>query len=263
MTSEKPLLVSRLGGVELLCCRHYHQRRRDLIRNYPSIVKKHMCEWSGFFPVNDSALDKFARIYLESVGQADVLGVWYKPGENKIVQHYCPGAKLILPRSIEPYFHEDPWSTALANKKVLVILPFSETVMEQYKKRECLFANKKVLPEFKLITLKAVQSIAGERTRFSDWFEALDFMRDQICKIDFDVAVIGAGAYGLPLAAFVKGLGKKAIHMGGATQIFFGIKGRRWDKHDFISKLYNEHWVRPSESETPRDSEKVEGGCYW
>jgi hypothetical protein len=36
--------------------------------------------------------------------------------------------------------------------------------------------------------------------------------------LEFDVALIGAGAYGLPLAACVKRLGKKAIHMGGVTK---------------------------------------------
>ena len=43
-------------------------------------------------------------------------------------------------------------------------------------------------------------------------------MEDGIAEIDFEVALIGCGAYGLPLAAHVKRLGKKAVHLGGATQ---------------------------------------------
>jgi threonine dehydrogenase-like Zn-dependent dehydrogenase len=39
-------------------------------------------------------------------------------------------------------------------------------------------------------------------------------MIDEIGKIDFDVAILGCGAYGLPLAAAIKGMGKQAIHLG-------------------------------------------------
>jgi hypothetical protein len=68
---------------------------------------------------------------------------------------------------------------------------------------------------------------------------------------------------GFPLAAHVKRMGKKAIHMGGATQILFGIKGKRWDTHPVIGAMYNEHWVRPALEDVPQQANKVEGGCYW
>ena len=46
-------------------------------------------------------------------------------------------------------------------------------------------------------------------------------------------------------------------------QLLFGIKGKRWDDHPIISKLYNSAWVRPAESETPPSKSVVEGGSYW
>ena len=94
-------------------------------------------------------------------------------------------------------------------------------------------------------------------------FEALESMKREISQADFGVAIIGAGAYGFPLAAYVKSLGKQAIQMSGATQILFGIKGKRWDDHPVISKFYNDAWVRPLQSETPPEIHKVEGGSYW
>ena len=36
-----------------------------------------------------------------------------------------------------------------------------------------------------------------------------------------------------------------AVQMSGATQLLFGIKGKRWDTHPIISKLYNEAWGPP------------------
>ena len=53
---------------------------------------------------------------------------------------------------------------------------------------------------------------------------------------DYDVAIVGAGAYSLPLAAHARDTGHAAIQMSGATQLLFGIKGKRWDDHPVISK---------------------------
>lgn len=66
-------------------------------------------------------------------------------------------------------------------------------------------------------------------------------------KIDFDIALIGCGAYGMPLASFIKGMGKQAVHLAGWTQILFGIKGKRWDDLPYVSKFYNNAWVRPQQ----------------
>ena len=87
-------------------------------------------------------------------------------------------------------------------------------------------------------------------------------MYSEVMKYDFDVAIIGCGAYGMPLAAKIKNGGKIAIHLGGATQLLFGIKGARWDHHP-LSRMYNEHWTRPAEEETPKASQLIEGACYW
>lgn len=57
--------------------------------------------------------------------------------------------------------------------------------------------------------------------------------------------------------------GHVAIQMSGATQLLFGIKGRRWDTHPQISKLYNPAWVRPAPAEQPANKQAVEGGSYW
>lgn len=73
---------------------------------------------------------------------------------------------------------------------------------------------------------------------------------------DYEVAIIGAGAYGLPLAAHARDTGHVAIQMSGATQLLFGIKGRRWDTHPQISKLYNPAWVRPAPPNSPPTSRR-------
>lgn len=110
-----------------------------------------------------------------------------------------------------------------------------------------------------------MQSIAGTKVDYATWFDAYRFMCDEMSRIEFDICLIGAGAYGLPLASFAKSLGRQAIHLGGVTQVLFGIKGKRWEVlyADSTALFFNEHWVRPMESETPANVSRVEKGCYW
>jgi hypothetical protein len=149
-----------------------------------------------------------------------------------------------------------------------VIHPFEQTIVRQFEKRTLLFDNNLILPSFTLKTLRAVQSLADEKNGlpFSNWFDALNSMKSKMEHIDFDVAIIGAGAYGFFLAEHCKSLGKTAIHMGGATQVLFGIKGKRWEdptSNDCLTDLMNKYWVYPSELERPKGASRVENGCYW
>lgn len=110
-----------------------------------------------------------------------------------------------------------------------------------------------------------MQTIAGTQNNdFETWFDALDFMKNEISSKDFDIALIGCGAYGLPLAAHVKRMGKIAIQLAGWTQMLFGIYGNRWieDQKEY-AHFVNEHWTRPNETEKPKHSAIVENGCYW
>lgn len=145
---------------------------------------------------------------------------------------------------------------------MLVIHPFEESIKYQYKRRKLLFDDPEVLPDFELKTLRAVQSIGDNTEGFKDWFSALKYMEQKIKIIDFDIALIGCGAYAFPLAAYIKKLGKKSIVTAGATQLLFGIKGARWDNAE-TPVPYNDNWIRPKESERPKGAQSVEDGCYW
>jgi hypothetical protein len=127
-------------------------------------------------------------------------------------------------RALEPYYHRAPWSEALGGRTVLVVHPFSNSIARQYSRRSVLFRDERILPAFELRVLQAVQSLVTAPPRFDTWFDAYEHMCAEISGIDFDVALLGCGAYGLPLAAHVKRLGKKSVHLGGALQILFGIK---------------------------------------
>ncbi|HYX16390.1 MAG TPA: hypothetical protein VE944_18875 [Nostoc sp.] len=256
---KNPAMVTRFGATELRCLEQY------LRGSYEEKIMADMHRCSGFFPITKESLDRYCELFLESIKLIDVLGVWYLRSEAESIQKYSEQLpKMVNLIDMEPYFHQNPWSRYLEGKKVLVIHPFAETILENYyNNREFLFKIANVLPAFDLDVVKAVQSITGNTDGFSSWFEAYDWLCEQISRKEFDVAILGCGSYGLPLAGFIKSLSKKAIHLGGATQIMFGIKGKRWDSRPIYQALYNPFWVRPNVKETPPNHTVMEGGAYW
>lgn len=277
--SGHPLMVARFGSTELTSLENalYMKEKRNNWKyitwhGEPSffhiVQAQQLCNLSGFFPFpNENLMFRFLELMRKDMEEVDILGSW-RYNELCFKKELRKAIKVDR-EAMTPLLCDIPWSIALEGKKVLVVHPFSETIKQQYARREKLFSNNKILPKFELNTLKAVQGLVGEQTGFKDWFEALQYMKDEIDKIDYDICLLGCGAYGFPLAAHCKRMGKQAIHLGGVLQLLFGIKGKRWETEDiYLTKYryidyYNEYWVRPSNSERPQQAEKVEGGCYW
>jgi hypothetical protein len=263
-----PSMIVRFGRTELKVV-EWFMRSMD----QPSVAFRReraaqLAVNAGFINPTDLDLTRYSCEFIQITRDVDVLGVWFAINEREMVERYLPLRSKLIALDVltpGPVFRK-PWTRFLAGKKVLVIHHMEDTVREQYKKREFLFSNPEILPEFELITMKAYQSCAGNNPAgYASWFDALDDMNRAIDALDFDVALIGAGAYGMFLAHHCKALGKTAIQMGGATQLLFGIKGRRWEdpKHDYGKRFFNEYWVRPLPHEIPEGSQTVEGGCYW
>jgi len=287
VVSRKPLMLSRFGSIELSCVITYMLQHSDksLWRMMYEYVTDNtelpwwdklfffpICNNAGVFPATTEILSRFAARYLEDLPLIDILmSIYYKEKWLPL----SPGVKNIHFETSYPFFVEHPWTRALLGRKVLIVHPYEDTIRRQYEKRGLLFEDPDILPDFELKTLRSVQSACGAKTEFPDWFAALKSMEDKISEIDFDIAILGCGAYGLPLAAHIKRMGRQAIHLGGGTQLLFGIKGRRWEENyvwkyptpvklDLNYKdLFNEHWVRPSREETPQNAQRVEDGCYW
>jgi hypothetical protein len=278
--SGEPLMISRFGANELNCILNYHFIHQGVAGNFRNILtgipfffnmNKNIIQSmninAGFFPPTTENIIKYCQLSLSDLPEIDILGSWLN--HEKFLYDYMPSThKRVRLWDLSPVSNPiSPWTIALKGKKVLVIHPFEETIKKQFKKRSLLFDNQELLPDFELKTLKAVQSVAGNGTvsGFKDWFEALESMQEKVLSIDFDFAILGCGAYGMPLAAFIKRMGKQAIHLGGETQIMFGIKGKRWEapSYNYNNLFYNEHWTRPLNIDKPANAEKVEGACYW
>ena len=92
-------------------------------------------------------------------------------------------------------------------------------------------------------------------------------MCKDIEKLDFDIALLGCGGYGLPLCNYIKSvLNKSAIYIGGGLQLLFGVMGKRWENRPMWKNIINENntkFIKPSRKEICKNYNKIESGCYW
>lgn len=284
LMDDKPCMIARFGANELSVLVNYNSinsKSRSILK----YIKGEEFDWwwndgvveclnknAGFFPPREDKIEQFCELMIQDIPQVDILGSWLV--EENEVENLLKAKKIHL-RFLEPFWSTIPWTKALIDKKVLVIHPFASSIQSQYEKRDLLFTNNEILPSFKSLTvIQAVQSLGKGDDRFTDWFEALQFMQAQMNQVDYDVCLVGAGAYGFHLAAHAKRMGKKGFHVGGALQLLFGIKGKRWEDVNYgviewgipsgsYATLMNENWVRPKANETPQNATDVEGACYW
>ena len=264
----KPAAIGKIGSSECWTLAWHLGLKRFYKYTWvpPSFGELDLAEQSGVFPNSPEMFHQFAAAYLDKLPLLDMCAVWFNPGESEILQRLCPDAKRIPLKALDPFFFSRPWSSALKGKKVVVIHPFEETIRNQYaRRREIWRGTASVLPEFELRTIRAPYGFS--RNDFADWLGMLRWLENELerCRDTegFDVALIGCGAAGIPLAARAKELGGIGIHLGGSLQLLFGIRGKRWDVRPEYQPFFNDAWSRASATETPKEAVKVDHGGYW
>jgi hypothetical protein len=174
-------------------------------------------------------------------------------------------------RVLEPFYMIEerirPWSYELLGKKVLIISPFVQTFQEQMERGWTFFEDCSIFqPGQEIAYYKAFNTLANNRIH-KNWFETFSIMCKDIRAMDFDVALLGCGGYGIPLCSYIYGtLKKSAIYVGGGLQLLFGVNGKRWLNQPIIkreSERSGSLWTRPSKEEQIQNRGIIEGGCYW
>jgi hypothetical protein len=277
-----PALVGRLGGTEGRFIGEYlkMQRYEKFGLEIPVAAsmnfrwkkrKKEVGFNAGYVPGDWVEIQEFVTLYQQCLVSTDIIGAWgtsFAWAESIAVK--SPRNPSVIPIGhttpwVDPVNRREwptPWSMHLEGKKVLVIAGFAESIMKQHQRTSQIF-NSDPYPKFQLEVIKAPLSAGRDSVSVNNWFENLGTMELQMSIIDFDIALISAGAYSYPLALKAKELGKIGIHCGGGLQLFFGIMGGRWENDSIVRSKLNEYWIRPSRDETPENAKGVEGGCYW
>jgi hypothetical protein len=270
LLEDQPKVISRLGTTEM------RGLSRRMTRSQRSKVALDLSNLSGVYPPTSETVSRFRHIYTNWIHEIDVLAVRDLPAESvfwrreaSVVKRFFKGTTLVSIEDLFPLEHAHPWTRLLENKRVLVVHPFESSIRFQSSRLDRLYTNR-FLPQMEIEVLQPPQLLAdsSERDAYVDWFEAFASaatrLEEKILTFQPDVVLIGAGALGLGLAVVAKKRGVSAIHIGGALQLFFGIRGKRWESDQRLQQLVvDKNWIHPEAKETPQGFSKVEGGCYW
>lgn len=280
INSGGPKLVGRLGGTEarVLSCYLDVFKCKSIWDPFSTIYSfvtfrkriNQLRDLSGVYPSKPVVIKTFLSEQFKALEEANILGSWgstftWAEGLFQKTSH----AKYVSHHSVAPWIEpfetsnpkSQPWALTLDGKKVLVVSGFSQSFRNQHARIGRVFPEV-AYPQFTAKFINAPISLGG----ISDgktWVDHLERMKKEMDQSDFDVALISAGAYALPLAFHAKKLGKVGITCGGELQLFFGVVGKRWEQFEKVTKYRNEFWVRPSEDERPANWREIEDGCYW
>ncbi|MBU8540738.1 hypothetical protein [Falsiroseomonas tokyonensis] len=254
--------VGKIGGLEAEAAGFFLGPRQQGLP-YPARLRHQMFLNVGLFPADDASLDRFCKALTEAVGQLDIMGLMGYSGEAQVVKRYAPNAKLIKLKALDPWYFDNPWSAHLAGKRVTVVSPFATTIERQYRRRAEIWPGRDVLPAFDLRTIEMPLSPGLVAPSDASWEARLERMIAAVEREAYDVLLIGAGGISILMAAHAKRRGAVGFHMGGPTQVLFGIRGRRWDKEKFFRDSATPAWVRPSGAEAPPTVTQIERGAYW
>ena len=301
-TNTKPLMIGKIGANELLIIYQYiggvmQNQLIDYIDFSPS-VKKEGCLTAGIFPPSKEGFIIFVKAYLEAIKSMNIMASWNDNIlgiEEHVWNNYVIKSKLdasinesvnepiglVELTTLESFYTEPQywWQNLYENKTILVITPFTKSIQTQLdlSKRDKVWTGKWTGFWSKNITFKYIKfahpyyiSSDEDKAKYPKTLELLmQKYQNEIDKIgNFDIALIGTGAYSILLCDYIKRIKKKtAFHLGGGLQMMFGVYGHRWEpsfnKNPFLKEYMNEHWIRPLPEEIPPMYQAQENGAYF
>ena len=275
-SDNKPFLISRLGiGQETVTTYNYMACGRFSERNIYGLSNN-----NGIYCKSTDDVILFCKSYDDTLRNSNAIALWEPPLVNDILipqNYFCKKydklcrlcVDVLEPPKIMVDTNIVPWTHSLKGKKVLVINPFVKSFKKQLDNNFVFFNKSKkniFLDNQEFMFYKTYNTSAGNHIH-KNWLETYMLMCKDISNIDFDIALLGCGGYGLPLCNFIKSkLNKSAIYIGGSLQLLFGVIGKRWEEDDIWKKIFDKeetNFIRPEESEQIKNKELVEEGCFW
>lgn len=171
--------------------------------------------------ISKFALDHVANEFIKDLDKVDQIS-WLKLNKEERMLVKCAPSSVSFSLDKERFLDETKLYQHLDNKRVLVLSPYSELIKIQHLHQEVFHrSNKNVKGNFELLVLN-IEEIFHQKDAYS-LFDKLDALKVEILKYDFDICLIDLSLLGLPVAAFVKSLGKQALDLGDELYQIFGI----------------------------------------
>ena len=275
---QRPHLIGRIAGIELRVAASLLEKGQtgDLTERDIRELENN----AGIHITSSASLTRYATRLLEAYEASSFIAEWPVGGEvdrltgsgQRFISRRTPTIPKGSALSLEPYYlplaeQGSSWLRALEGKRVLVLHPFIHTFQQQIKYLRELYPGRSWLEGCTFSFIKPPLTLAGNH-QGRDWEEhyqeCLHLLRQAHQETPFDIALVGAGGYGMLLShALVKECGISTVYVGGALQLFFGVIGKRWFTNPQVMRLMNDRWVRPMREDQPAEFKRVEGGCYW
>lgn len=217
-------------------------------------------------------LKRFLKLYIEGMnaathmkfmvnGSQNICQYWFnmKVPRDRIYDLTCEWSNFLI-HPVSNKTTKKSWIEFFENKRLLFITAFPETAKKQIESKNLFKAfgisdTVKLDVQFCKPPVSFCKNYPHENT-----VDSYRILEQDVSGYDFDIAIIGCGCYGVPVGNYIYShMNKTAIIVGGVIQLFFAIRGARWNKYD----IYNEYWTNVLDSELPENKELVEGGCYF
>jgi len=169
---------------------------------------------------------------------------------------------LVLMNGTKFYDRIDSIFDKMSGRKVLAISSFDGLIQTQYSSGNVYKIYERFPTLSGLSTIKFPYCFLNNGPH-RNYFETLDAVFEEIRNIDFDIALLGCGAYGHMLCHRIhEELNKDAIYIGGSIQTIFGILSKR--EKDCSNLPVNKYWITDIPEEyKPENYKSIENGCYW
>lgn len=235
------------------------------------------CRGSGVFPLAAMDIETFVAFYATHLRHLDSLGVMRDLTvlEDAVLWHYALPARPIRFQDQEPDRSTPAddarcYLPAFAGKRLLLVAPFAH-LLRQRATRETFEAvwsrtGKRWFEPASVDSLEFPYGFEpGTHARYGSAIALYDELVAEMDRREFDVALIAAGALGIPLASAAKARGHIGISLGGHLQVLFGVLGQRWrDAPEWHARYINDAWLDMPRAYRPAEYETVcDNGCYW
>lgn len=290
LEANQPCVIGKIGTNELLLIYSYHLISQGRMKEFPPDVLREIEYGAGLYPIDRITIETFIKVYLDSLRSIDIFASWndrFIDFEYALYSSYISNVRnkngiggIVELTALESFYtsKDNWWQTLFAGRCILVISPFTDSIQKQLAvdKRQKVWRGKwdGFWPDninFKYIRFEHPWSLLSKTEQekynaskcFSNKLQRFEKEIDNVGE--FDIALIGAGCYSLPLCAYIKNKKSRiAFHLGGGLQMMFGVYGARWNTTSGIFKEYvNDAWIRPSGNEIPAGFKYQEGGAYF
>ena len=262
-----PYFIGRVSYNEATLCGEYLSNKQANANN-----RLNMLWVAGIQFKTPEDIRDYIKAYTSAINECDMVGIY----DSLMYTHMAEFHQFMLRfmykktrfciEALEPFRFMDESSYRFAqlfeNKRILIITSHADTIQQQLDSGKQ-FHKTPIFPESATLQVyKSVQQNAKSNDDQS-WKVHIEKMKVELAQLaedsPYDVVFAGCGGFGMILSNYLhKELKKSVVYVGGALQLYFGVKGNRWKDVE-----YTDDWVYPKDDDVPLEPEICESACYW